>query len=96
MNSYKLYTFCVQEFVKETYFNSERELINDQPEEIVEQKERIIQTTQPNPCACVTGDEYGIQGFSGLQRSRRGSLTEGNIGYSNLPRSRRNSQQEMF
>jgi hypothetical protein len=63
----------LQEFVKETYFNSERELISDQPEEIVEQKERIVSVTPKDPCGCVTGNEYGIQGFSGLPRSRRGS-----------------------
>lgn len=61
------------EFVKETYFNSERELISDQAEEIVEQKERIVSVTPKDPCGCVTGNEYGIQGFSGLPRSRRGS-----------------------
>ena len=63
----------LQEFVKETYFNTERELISDQPEEIVEQKERIVSVTPKDPCGCVTGSEYGIQGFSGLPRSRRGS-----------------------
>ncbi len=63
----------LQEFVKETYFNSERELISDQPEEIVEQKERIVSVTPKDPCGCVTGNEYGIQGFSGLPRSHRGS-----------------------
>ena len=54
----------LQEFVKETYFNSERELISDQPEEIVEQKERVVSVTPKDPCGCVTGNEYGIQGFS--------------------------------
>lgn len=64
------------EFVKETYFNTERELVNDQPSEIVEQKERIISVTQPDPCSCVTGNEYGISYSSGIPRSRRGSRAE--------------------
>lgn len=63
---------CAQEFVKETYFNSERELVNNQASEIVEQKERIISVTEPNPCSCVTGNEYGIS-YSGIPKSRRGS-----------------------
>ena len=83
-----------QEFVKETYFNKERELINDRPEEIVEQKERIISTTPANPCSCVTGNEYSIGGLSGLPRSRRAS--QESTGYLNLPRSRRGSGQELF
>lgn len=83
-----------QEFVKETYFNNERELTNDRPEEIVEQKERIVSVTPANPCACVTGNEYAIGGMSGLPRSRRGSGEA--QGYSSLPRSRRGSGQEMF
>jgi len=82
------------EFVKETYFNKERELINDRPEEIVEQKERIVSVTPPNPCSCVTGNEYSIGGLSGLPRSRRASGEAG--AYSTLPRSRRGSGQEMF
>lgn len=90
------FSFCLQEFVKETYFNSERELISDQPEEVVEQKERIISVTPKDPCSGVTGNEYGIQGFSGLPRSRRASGSEGMIGYSGLPRSRRGSGQKMF
>ena len=65
----------MQEFVKETYFNSERELVNDQASEIVEQKERIISVTQPDPCSCVTGTEYGIS-YSGIPRSRRGSRAD--------------------
>ena len=84
-----------QEFVKETYFNSERELISDQPAEIVEQKERIISVTPKDPCGGVTGNEYGIQGFTGIPRSRRGSM-EGRIGQSGLPTSRRGSGQELF
>lgn len=84
----------LQEFVKETYFNKERELINDRPEEIVEQKERIVSVTPPNPCSCVTGNEYSIGGMSGLPGSRRGSGEA--AGYSSLPRSRRGSGQEMF
>lgn len=92
-----LHHLCVhtlQEFVKETYFNKERELINDRPEEIVEQKERIVSVTPANPCSCVTGNEYSIGGLSGLPRSRRASGEAG--GYSNLPKSRQGSGQEMF
>ena len=66
----------LQEFVKETYFNTERELVNDQPSEIVEQKERIVSVSQPNPCSLVTGNEYGIAYSSGIPRSRRGSRAE--------------------
>ncbi|KAL3140982.1 hypothetical protein ABBQ32_005502 [Trebouxia sp. C0010 RCD-2024] len=87
-------SYILQEFVKETYFNKERELINDRPEEIVEQKERIVSVTPANPCSCVTGNEYSIGGLSGLPRSRRGSGEAG--GYSNLPKSRQGSGQEMF
>lgn len=76
------------EFVKETYFNKERELMNDRPEEIVEQKERIVSVTTPNPCSCVTGNEYSIGGMSGLPGEA--------AGYSSLPRSRRGSGQELF
>ena len=84
----------LQEFVKETYFNKERELMNDRPDDIVEQKERIVSVTPANPCSCVTGNEYAIGGLSGPSRSRRGSGEA--IGYSSLPRSRRGSGQEMF
>lgn len=84
----------LQEFVKETYFNKERELVNDRPEDIVEQKERIVSVTPANPCSCVTGNEYAIGGISGPPRSRRGSGEA--LGYSSLPRSRRGSGQEMF
>ena len=62
--------------MKETYFNSERELVNDQPSEIVEQKERVVSVSQPNPCSLVTGNEYGIAYSSGIPRSRRGSRAE--------------------
>ena len=89
-----------QEFVKETYFNSERELVSDQPEEIVEQKERIVSVTPKDPCGGVTGSEYGIQGFSGLSRTRRGSMNEGAIGHTGgdvgPSRSRRGSGQQLF
>ena len=61
--------------MKETYFNSERELVNNQPSEIVEQKERIVSVTEPNPCSCVTGNEYGIS-YSGIPSAQKGRRAE--------------------